>query len=1105
MSVIASLIVKIGADIADLKTNLEKVNESLDKVGVSFTKLVTAQITADAATGVLKSSFGAMVGAIDSSIRAAAEAEKAHTQLVTALKAQGNATPDVVKAYTDYASALQRTTIFQDDAIESAAVLLTTIGNVMPRDMQKALQATTDLASVMGGDLNGAAMKVAQAAEGNVKGLKKLVGGFDESRLSAEGFSYVLEKIEEKFGGQGAALAATYEGRLKQLGNTWNNVEESVGRAITTNATVLGVMAQINEAIDGNTGELSENKTVTELVSTAVIGLVRVFAALAPMVGAIGYGVAALPIAFYGLSNAAINVSAVLDQFFIAFLKGVQTVTRVDMSAPIKSLQTDLDELKIRYEKNGQAAGGVLDATASVAKALDTAGAMAEQMANKLESTRGKTVAVSDSLQTGAGNWDKHTQAVGKGKDAIVEFTKTLSKLDQEMKGATAHGLSTQDVMSRWGGELDKVTIEAKALGVSLPESIRKWETAVNNAKITEEMAKWTAKATETLNKLNEETESKLQKRTQILADSLIKATGLESDYQEKLIALVSYGLAGQLNTIERERAKQIAALGKAPAGMEAAWQKSITAINAYFDQLAIDASGLGDDIARTMDQQGVHTAAVMQDSADVAREQYERMADSGLYTAEQVSEAWERAYELQQKASGNACDKVVNDLKKIADAVGVIGNEIGGAAGDVVTHIGSIIGALGTAQKSTETFGKGMDKLGDGDTLGGIADITQGVGGMVSAFNGATNSSSKLMNTLGGAAVGAQIGAQFGAIGAAVGAVVGGIGGLIKSLFNNPEKQINPIREAFVQAAGGLGALNEKAHEAGITLDHLLNAKNPEQYKAAIDELNNAFAFQDQAASTLDATISKYGFSIEELGPKFKAQKLDEMAQGLYSDYQVLIAGGIENATVIDRMSGAINDYVGKALKAGAEIPASMRPMIEKAIEMGELTDANGNKITDLAGSGITFSETMTTGFQKVVDAVGKLAESIARKFGTAFDSAATAANGAINAIPRNINVGVHFRGDGGDVTDGVPQMADGGIVTQPTLAIIGEAGPEAVVPLPGSRGYKPLSGGSSGGGAGLASGGEQTIVIMLDGRQIAATTVKHMPGVLRLNGISA
>ena len=39
-------------------------------------------------------------------------------------------------------------------------------------------------------------------------------------------------------------------------------------------------------------------------------------------------------------------------------------------------------------------------------------------------------------------------------------------------------------------------------------------------------------------------------------------------------------------------------------------------------------------------------------------------------------------------------------------------------------------------------------------------------------------------------------------------------------------------------------------------------------------------------------------------------------------------------------------------------------------------------------------------------------------------------------------------FGFDGYDVPD-IPKLANGGIVTAPTLALIGEAGPEAVVPL--------------------------------------------------------
>lgn len=64
-----------------------------------------------------------------------------------------------------------------------------------------------------------------------------------------------------------------------------------------------------------------------------------------------------------------------------------------------------------------------------------------------------------------------------------------------------------------------------------------------------------------------------------------------------------------------------------------------------------------------------------------------------------------------------------------------------------------------------------------------------------------------------------------------------------------------------------------------------------------------------------------------------------------------------------------------------------------------------------------------------------------------------------------------------------GILALAEGGVVTRPTLAMIGERGPEAVIPL------------SQMGGMG---GGQTTIVIQLDGREIARNTLTHMPGVI-------
>ena len=64
------------------------------------------------------------------------------------------------------------------------------------------------------------------------------------------------------------------------------------------------------------------------------------------------------------------------------------------------------------------------------------------------------------------------------------------------------------------------------------------------------------------------------------------------------------------------------------------------------------------------------------------------------------------------------------------------------------------------------------------------------------------------------------------------------------------------------------------------------------------------------------------------------------------------------------------------------------------------------------------------------------------------------------------------------------IPAMQEGGIVTRPTLALIGEAGPEAVIPLKDTRGM----------------GGQRTIIIEVDRRQLARWVAPEMVHELRL-----
>lgn len=74
------------------------------------------------------------------------------------------------------------------------------------------------------------------------------------------------------------------------------------------------------------------------------------------------------------------------------------------------------------------------------------------------------------------------------------------------------------------------------------------------------------------------------------------------------------------------------------------------------------------------------------------------------------------------------------------------------------------------------------------------------------------------------------------------------------------------------------------------------------------------------------------------------------------------------------------------------------------------------------------------------------------------------------------------------------LPGLALGGQILSPGSVLVGERGPE-LLNLPRGAQVSPLDRG------GVA---EQTIIIHLDGREIARSTIKHMPTVIRLQGVT-
>jgi hypothetical protein len=152
----------------------------------------------------------------------------------------------------------------------------------------------------------------------------------------------------------------------------------------------------------------------------------------------------------------------------------------------------------------------------------------------------------------------------------------------------------------------------------------------------------------------------------------------------------------------------------------------------------------------------------------------------------------------------------------------------------------------------------------------------------------------------------------------------------------------------------------------------------------------------------------------------------------------------------------------------------------------------------TRVVGWAIGAKDRIVNGFNKVVGFVKGLPGRISSAARGLFDGIKNAFRSAVNWLISKWN-NLSFTLGGGSVmginipsitlsTPNIPYLAAGGIVTRPTLAVVGERGPEAVVPL--SRG---------GGAAGV--GGPSVIHVHVDGSRAARLLAELLREALRTN----
>ena len=306
---------------------------------------------------------------------------------------------------------------------------------------------------------------------------------------------------------------------------------------------------------------------------------------------------------------------------------------------------------------------------------------------------------------------------------------------------------------------------------------------------------------------------------------------------------------------------------------------------------------------------------------------------------------------------------------------------------------------------------------------------------------------------------------------------------GLLKAM-QNPLSQawywLTKTREAFEGTKGATGAYNEDlrrsaqqtmrmADEAGIfnkkfkeTEDTVGGAKKEvESYaKALKDGLGNALddakdalddakdAFDDFATSVAEGIKSAFSFADAQTAG-------EETGAGFLDGLRSQVAGVVDYARKIQELldKNLSREALAKVLEAGAEAGTAIADQLiaggQAAIDETNALVDSANAAAEKVGMGAAakwYQGGIDTA-QKMVDGIQSELDKLTPKLMAKMDALAAKMKRTVDIdvrVTETVNRVIATIAGGG-----IPKMAEGGIVSRPTLALIGEAGPEAVVPL--------------------------------------------------------
>jgi hypothetical protein len=282
LQVLISVVDRLTGELAKLTTSVAKIEQSAEQMNKkieesakdsrismialnSAVELVqkTLKLTASVVSFPIKA-FSELSSVVTDLVREYDVQAQAEVRLTTALRLQGEAATELAEDLKAYATELQKTTRFGDEAIINGEALLATF--IKDADqIKRATQAALDLAAALGLDAAQGFQKVLQAAESGSITIGRMSVQLSAAEDPAKRLAESLAALETKFGGLSQEVAKVGAGPLDQATNAISDVREEVGNLITKTPEFQAFIDTIKE-LSANLIAFAQNNS-SELIA----------------------------------------------------------------------------------------------------------------------------------------------------------------------------------------------------------------------------------------------------------------------------------------------------------------------------------------------------------------------------------------------------------------------------------------------------------------------------------------------------------------------------------------------------------------------------------------------------------------------------------------------------------------------------------------------------------------------------------------------------------------------------------------------------------------------------------------------------------------------